>query len=769
MIKMTKTLVVAGISGLMLPPMAQAAIDEIIVTANKREQSIQDVPIAMTAFDQSALDQVGASSLENLTNFIPGVALFDDRGAGQPTWIIRGVGLADFNSNNTPTAAVYYDEAYMTSNALGAIGLFDVERIEILKGPQGGLYGRNTTGGAIRIASNKPNLAETEGYVSVGYEGRYGESIVEGAYNAPLSENTAVRVAMQRTYGGGWQDSLATAKDDNHGDRDSLALRGQFLYAPSDELEILFKADIGRDKSETALARANAHYSGEFDAEGKTVVCDAILAGRRDETTCMGLHNLVGDTRFASDQTDNGSVVLANPENNELDNKWAGYNLNVDLDLGFATLVSISNYVDFDYVQYFDYDGTPLKLVQSADGLPDSDTNIEQWSQDFRFMSSSDGALTWLAGASYASDTNTTRGNADVQALADLGFTTITLVSTEFKQKVNTWAVYGQVGYDISNNLNLNGSVRYTDEDKEIDYVSLLAEGGPLYPMGDVQGFKTNLDSNWSGHLGLDWRVNDDMLVYAKMSRGFKTGGFFAGWTDNNDTLTPYKEEVNDAYEIGIKSNPSDELQLNAALFFYDYQDTQGKISTPSAAAVSGFLTALGTLGDAEHTGFELDVLWSPAQMPGFSLQLAGSWLEAEITDSDETSFDTQGVEFGLEGKDRNFSPKTSYSVAIGQDANISDSLLGSASLVYSWRDDLAPRSALLSDADYALLGLDGYGILNMRIAITNASEEWELAILGENITDEVYTTRATGDDSGSYMDLMGQSARWSLNAQFNF
>ena len=169
-----KSLIAIAIAGVVTPFAAQADIEEIIVTANKREQSIQDVPIAISAFDNSALAEIGADSLENLTNFVPGVALFDDRGAGQPTWVIRGVGLADFNANNTPTAAIYYDEAYMTSNALGGIGLYDIERVEVLKGPQGGLYGRNTTGGAVRIVSNRPNLAESEGYVSIGHEGRYG-------------------------------------------------------------------------------------------------------------------------------------------------------------------------------------------------------------------------------------------------------------------------------------------------------------------------------------------------------------------------------------------------------------------------------------------------------------------------------------------------------------------------------------------------------------------------------------------------------------------
>ena len=412
---MQKNLISMVVAGLLIPLTAQADIEEIIVTANKREQSIQDVPIAISAFDSSALAEIGADSLENLTNFVPGVALFDDRGAGQPTWVIRGVGLADFNANNTPTAAIYYDEAYMTSNALGAIGLYDIERVEVLKGPQGGLYGRNTTGGAVRIVSNRPNLAESEGYVSVSYEGRYGGTVAEAAYNVPLSENAAVRVAMQGDHGGGWQDSLATAEDDDHGDRDSLAFRGQLLYSPSDDLEILFKADIGRDKSETMLGRGNGFYDPLTGGP-----CAAIMAGQRDETSCIGLHNLLGDPRLPSDQTKNGSVVLSNPIN-DLDNEWTGITLTVDKDLGYASLVSISSFLDFDYVQSFDYDGTPLALVQSKEGFKDHDTTIEQWSQEFRLLSNNDGPLSWLAGATYAQDTNDTMTSADITTLYEIG------------------------------------------------------------------------------------------------------------------------------------------------------------------------------------------------------------------------------------------------------------------------------------------------------------------------------------------------------------
>ena len=138
------------------------------------------------------------------------------------------------------------------------------------------------------------------------------------------------------------------------------------------------------------------------------------------------------------------------------------------------------------------------------------------------------------------------------------------------------------MGYDLTDRLNLHGSLRYTDEDKDIDYLSTVVVQGFTVPLGEVEGFETSLEENWSGHIGLDWSVSDNTLLYARFSRGFKSGGFFAAFTDNNDQLTPYAEEINDSYEIGIKSNPTNDLQINAAAFFYDYQDAQGGIMVPS-------------------------------------------------------------------------------------------------------------------------------------------------------------------------------------------
>lgn len=230
----------------------QATLEEVIVTAQKREQSLQDVPIAITAFTQTDLRNLSFTNLQGLTEAVSAVELFDERGAGQPTWVIRGVGLADFNANNTPTAAIYYDEFYLSSNVMGGLGLYDLDRVEVLKGPQGGLYGRNTTGGAVRVLSVRPDLEQdVNGFIQGSY-GRWDRSVVEGAVGGKITGNSAFRLAGMTDQNGGWQDTLATPGDDEYGDRDFTSGRAQLLLQPTDALELLLKVDAGYDKSETS-------------------------------------------------------------------------------------------------------------------------------------------------------------------------------------------------------------------------------------------------------------------------------------------------------------------------------------------------------------------------------------------------------------------------------------------------------------------------------------------------------------------------------------
>ena len=739
---------------------ANAQPDELVVTAQKREQNIHDVPIAISAFDSETLHELNITSLQDVTNIMPNVELFDDRGAGQPTWVIRGVGLADFNSNNTPTAAIYNDEVYLVSNSLGGVGLFDIERVEVLKGPQGGLYGRNTTGGAVRVLSNRPDLQDYDGYAQASY-GKWSRKGLEGAFGGPITEDTlAFRISASIDQGGGWQDSLATVEDDKHGDSDFQAFRGQVLYKPTSELELLFKADVGSNQSETVLGRSSGVYdplTGDF--------CAQLRAGQRNDSTCVGLQNLFGNTILPSNQTDNGTVVLANPIN-ALDNDWTGYSLNANYDLGFAKFVSISSQIDFNYIQFFDFDATPLEFVSSTDEQPDTNSNIEQWSQEIRLISSTEGPLTWLAGAAYAKDTiNQVQGFSitDLESIFDLN-----LIKSSFMQDTKSLSIYADFGYDFSNALKVNGSLRFTDEDKKIDYASIGgATGAGIFPLLSDIRFKQNLDANVSGHFGLDWRIQDDALLYAKYARGFKSGGFSGAFTDDANQVSPYKEETNDAFEIGLKSNLIPSLQFNLAAFYYHYQDVQGFASVENA--IFGNITKLTNLGDAEHIGLELDTSWTPSQIPGFSLELSGAWLHTEITNSTLQVATQDNTLVNIEGLDRNFAPEFSFSANIQQETRLSKNLSGRVSAVYKWRDNLTTRSSQLSELDFGLFRQDSYGLLNLRASIAHLNQKWELSILGENITDKVYTLRATTDDGGSYQDLLGSPSSWKVQVRYSF
>jgi iron complex outermembrane receptor protein len=223
-------------------------MEEIVVKAQKRDENAQEVPISLVAINKEQLQRLRIAQLQEVTETVPGVEIYDERGSSQPTWVIRGVGLADFNVNNTPTATIYYDDFHQPANLMGGIGIFDIESVEILKGPQSGLYGRNTTGGAVLINTTKPSFEPYAGYVN-GWFGEWQRYGIEAAIGGQLSDRVAFRIAAMTEQGGGWQDSLTTSTDDKHGDRDYKSLRAQLLVGLSDNAELLVKLEMGSDAS----------------------------------------------------------------------------------------------------------------------------------------------------------------------------------------------------------------------------------------------------------------------------------------------------------------------------------------------------------------------------------------------------------------------------------------------------------------------------------------------------------------------------------------
>ena len=740
----------------------QATLEEVVVTAQKRAESLQDVSIAISAFSEKELRNLSISNLENLTQSVSGVELFDERGSGQPTWVIRGVGLADFNANNTPTAAIYFDEFYLTSNVMGGIGMYDISRVEVLKGPQGGLYGRNTSGGAVRVLSVRPDLEQDfNGYIQGSY-GRWDRAIAEGAAGGKITDKLAFRVAGMTDQNGGWQDTLATPGDDDYGDRNFSSGRAQLLFQPTDKLEFLLKIDGGEDKSETTLAYSRAL----FDPDGSGNYCASALAGTLNQQDCATLANVTsfyaltpGDAGpLASSQKRDGSVVLSNPIN-KLDNSWSGANLQVNWDLDFAMLTSISGYLDYDNKQVFDYDGSPLVLFEE-----DGKAELTVWSQEFRLVSQSDGPLNWLAGAAYGEDEDKEHrfGNT-----LDNLFVFPSLTERGFTQENEYWSVYGQLEYDLNNEWTAHGSLRYSDENKKYKngFTQDLIDG--FYYYQDVNK-SYELQENWSGHAGMDWAPSDDLMLYGRITRGYKTGGFPGGFAFTPEELNPYDEETVWSYELGFKSTwLANTLKLNGAAFYYDYQDVQGytqRLSEETGTVVS----ALGNLGDAEHIGAELDMEWLPGMLPGLSLQASVAWLSAEYK-SNDFALDPADVAVDLDGYTRPYAPEWSAYLQARYEWQLSSSLGAGMQLNYSWRDDIYGEEMAITPLSYAAYNVNSYGILNARAWVGSMDGQWQVALIGKNLTESEYWTSGTGDDLGSFVSTPGQRMSYAVEATYSW
>ena len=480
-------------------------LQEIIVTAQKRAENVQDVPLAITALTGEGLRDQGLKTVDQIASTIPNVQIHNDKGAGVPNWVVRGVALFDYNTNNNPATSIFVDDVYQSSTVMGGGALFDLERVEVLKGPQGGLYGRNTTGGAVQIISKAPALDTKDGFVSVDY-GRWNTYRVEAAQSLPLSNSAALRLAVTDEGSDGWQRSLAGGKDGGAPDRS--AGRAQLLLAPSDRFTALVKLFGARDQSRTPLATSNAAY-------GENGFCPPVLSGHLDNNSCVNfaqINNFIVGSNTAlpsSAQSGDGRVVISEPIN-RLDNKNWGLTLKLDYAADFAKLTSISAYEDFRFAQVYDYDATNLRL-----GNQSEQADIEQYSQELRLLSASDGPLKWLGGVSYAEvklrdhKVFDIRDNAAVfppfEALG-VADPNDALLEVRYRQKTRYASAYGQLDYAVTDAVNVSGSLRYSWEKSE------YRDGCDGFPAAGVVLLEDlnstyKLDDHLSGKVTIDYRA----------------------------------------------------------------------------------------------------------------------------------------------------------------------------------------------------------------------------------------------------------------------
>lgn len=738
-----------------------ATVSELVVTAERRPQFASRVPGAITAFTGTELQQLDIRDLPDLAQVTPGMQLSRPKGAGLPTFVIRGVSLQDYNANNPGAASVYIDDVYQPSTAMGGVSLFDLDRIEVLKGPQGGLYGRNTSGGAIQVVSSKPVLDDFSAFGRVGY-GSWRRWDVEGMVNLPLSPKVALRLSGLHEGGsGGWQTSLVNGQ--KWGAPDRTALRAQIRFLPTERMDINVKAEFGEDYSETPLARAIGAYSppaGDF--------CPAVAAGRRDDANCLTLYQL---TRMLKRQTPglspalqaaDGSTTLSHPFN-QLQNDNVAATLTGTYHFDGADLTSITAYDLFRFQQNYDFAATPDRL-----GLQVDNSHIGLVSQEFRLTSSGKRRFNWLLGASYAAEDFRDYRTIDIRdnliVIQSLGIpasaASLAILELSYNQDTRSAAVFGNADYALTETLKLSGTIRYTEETKHY-YNGVVSASRPLIVRLSALKADYELGDHISGKVSLDWTPTPGKLLYAYVSRGYKSGGIFGGFNQVAGQITPYDEETVWAYEGGFKTRWfGNRLQVDGAIFHYDYSKAQGFTNVPfqTTGVATVAYPLLTNIGDAKHNGVELESQWRPVR--GLILKTGVAWLNAQWANSKVSYTSTDGLLIPLNGRQRPYAPKWSGFGLIRYEREVAGGVRAAGQVSGDFRSRLTGTATLV---DQAIGNVKGYGLIDARFELTFDRHHATLAVYGKNLGDKRYRTFVSSDGLGSYTETFGEPRSWGV------
>ncbi len=581
-------------------------MEQIVVTAQKREQNLQDVGISVTAQTGEDLRRQAVFSSTEVAAQTPGLNIGTPVGEGNnPSIVLRGVGLNDFGDNNESPVGVYIDNVYYGSLAGQTFQLFDLQRVEVLRGPQGTLYGRNTTGGLIHYISKRPS-SDPEGYIDLSY-GSYNSLRVESAVNTPLGKKFAARLSGEYSRHDGIIENLNPNNSTNPNNGLNYAGRLQLQYS-GDATKVLLNIHGARNHSRAAAFK---HASSFNNADGLA----EILPSNVDfYGTCPGCDALgyIDDTgkRFAGRYDQIGANHI----------KTYGGSVTLDIDLGSSQLTSITagewlkkTYIEDSEMSPFPY----ADLINTADN--------SQFSQEVRLSGQRD-KLHWLFGAYYFELTANLTNRLDLSGLdyVDLRATT--------EQHTHSWALFGQLEYAFSEYVKLITGLRYTHDRKNYSYISKDLAG--IIP-GNAFEFTSatvgDLSRQSAGDVDfraeLDVTPIEDVMLYASISRGHKGGGFNQGFFDSsgifgNDVVSviPFKGEQLTSYEVGFKSMLGQRTRLNADVYYYDYQDYQALSFRQLSQVISN--------ADSRIYGAEIELETHP--IDGLLLSIGASLLDAK-------------------------------------------------------------------------------------------------------------------------------------------
>lgn len=667
----------------------EAPIEEVVVTAQKREQNLQDVPLSITAFSATELKEYGFNNLRDIASQTPNVHLTGFFQYGRAEIVIRGLSLNDlFSAIDASPVGVYNDEVYAGSRSGLMSQMYDLERVEILRGPQGTLYGRNTTGGAINFISRKPS-AQPNAEASVSY-GRY--DAIEGAFagGMPLSDSLSARIAVTGRTRDGYTRNEFTGKR-NLDDLDSWAARGQVRWAPDESMEWILKVTAAESDSATPTQHSLGLGNGEPNQ----------IFGYQENPDfhTLSVNNIPEET------LDKFGVTLTGT---------------IDLDIfGGVTLTSLTNYEETDYTENEDTDASPVDKARFS-----QTDDHDQILQEFRLTSTNvANRLRWIAGMQYYTDevdasTNFTLNQDPV--LFPLGFFPVVL-DQAYIQESAQWAVFGDANFDVTSSITLNAGLRYTHEKKDFDLEAFFFT---------FQTIDFVDEKSWdalTGRIGLDWKPTDELLLYGGYSRGFKSGGFNGSAFTGGSELDPFDPEFVDAFEIGAKSTWYDgRLIANGSIFYTKVDDMQALVVdvSPFGFALFPVINA----AKAEIFGAEFEFKARPVE--NLFLQLGIGLLDTKYNE-----FITPlGVD--LSGNELPSAPNISVSTVAQYEIPFTFGIIVPR-LEFSHRGEqyFDPPNTLSTKEN-------AYDLLNASLTWRSLDERWGLALWITNATDEEYSYR---------------------------
>ena len=757
--KFAATLVVvcAGVA-VGIPPSVRAAeepgarmLEEIIVTARRREESLQDVPSSVTVISSDEILALGEANFDVIGRIVPNVhfeSAGGTSGVKSPVVFVRGMGQADFIIVEDPAVGLYLDGVFMGRMVGQASDLVDVERIEVMRGPQGTLFGRNTIGGAINIVSKKPD-DEFGASIKVA-AGEDGHWEARGTVNVPLGEDWGARLSAFTREMDGYVEALQYDGYDL-GSEDIWGTRVMISGTIGDTLSIDFSFDYSKDES-TPGAIVPLNGIGVWDGElqegpgqpgtfgnfwnvfysGDPASCTS-AAGQASNPACYGsVWNADGRYETNSVFTDfNGSPVKA-----DQDIEIWGVNLTAELDFEAVSLKSITSYREYDIFLFNDLDFSPHIIF----GNTHPEYSQEQFSQELQLTGTAmDSRLSYVVGAYYFKEDGVEdifNQIAHVPAIS--GGPPANFFQNLARNIDNeSWALFAQATFDITEDLHLTVGTRYTESEKDFEMITERVPApcappgvpGPEFCTTVQQGLLKTEEHTPMASISYD--VNENAMVYFTYSEGYRDGGFPARFTGTVPIPLPnYEPEFVENYEVGVKTTLLDgRLRANASAFLMDYTDMQ--ISATAGIPGVGDNTTKFNLGDAQYKGFEVELtaLVTDNLMVGVNLGL----LDDEIKSLVGGELVSSGITI-TEDFDLPFSPSWTLAITVAYDFQLPNGATLTLRGDYSAKDDYYTRT---ENTDEAFT--DDYEIVNASLTYRSPDEKWSLGVRARNLTDEFY------------------------------